>query len=101
MSLRRHRHVVGRRRDVAELIAAVESIRSGRGLVVGLTGEPGIGKSTLVELFLADQRTWGAIVSSRSAAAPSFWPAATPTYPYSTPSTGCSAARPEANARIC
>ena len=29
------------------------------GLVVGLTGEPGIGKSTLVELFLADQQTWG------------------------------------------
>ncbi len=42
-----------------ELSAAVESARAGKGLVVGLTGEPGIGKSTLVELFLADQPTWG------------------------------------------
>jgi DNA-binding winged helix-turn-helix (wHTH) protein/tetratricopeptide (TPR) repeat protein len=55
----RHQHVVGRRREIIELAAAVESARSGRGLVLGLTGEPGIGKSTLVELFLADQQTWG------------------------------------------
>ena len=54
-----HRHVVGRRRDLAELATAVEAARSGRGVVVGLTGEPGIGKSTVVELFLADQETWG------------------------------------------
>jgi DNA-binding winged helix-turn-helix (wHTH) protein/tetratricopeptide (TPR) repeat protein len=54
-----HQHVVGRRRPLTQLAAAVESARSGRGLVLGLRGEPGIGKSTLVELFLADQQTWG------------------------------------------
>jgi DNA-binding winged helix-turn-helix (wHTH) protein/tetratricopeptide (TPR) repeat protein len=53
------RHVVGRERELAQLSAAVEAARSGQGLVVGLTGEPGIGKSTLVELFRADQQTWG------------------------------------------
>ncbi len=52
-------HVVGRRRELAELNAAIESARSVRGLVLGLTGEPGIGKSTLVELFPADQHGWG------------------------------------------
>jgi predicted ATPase len=52
-------HVVGRRRELAELNAAVESARSGRGQVLCLTGEPGIGKSTLVELFLAAQQAWG------------------------------------------
>ena len=56
---RPQRHVVGRDREITQLSAAVESARAGKGLVVGLTGEPGIGKSTLVELFLADQQTWG------------------------------------------
>jgi DNA-binding winged helix-turn-helix (wHTH) protein/tetratricopeptide (TPR) repeat protein len=55
----RRRHVVGRGHEMRQLITAVESARAGRGMVVGLSGEPGIGKSTLVEHFLADQPTWG------------------------------------------
>ena len=55
----RHQHVVGRRRALDELVGAVESARSGGGLVVGLMGEPGIGKSTVLELFLEDRQVWG------------------------------------------
>jgi serine/threonine protein kinase len=48
------RHTVGRQKDLTELRAGFESAAAGRGLFVCVTGEPGIGKTTLVEEFLAD-----------------------------------------------
>jgi len=47
------RHTVGRKRELAELRSAFDSAESGRGLLVCVAGEPGIGKTTLVEDFLA------------------------------------------------
>src|SRR5262249_12561212 len=46
-------HTVGRRNELAELRAGFESAIAGRGLFLCVTGEPGIGKTTLVEDFLA------------------------------------------------
>jgi tRNA A-37 threonylcarbamoyl transferase component Bud32 len=46
------RHTVGRQRQLEELWAGLESAEAGRGLVLCLAGEPGIGKTTLVEAFL-------------------------------------------------
>jgi hypothetical protein len=48
------RHTVGRQNELAELRAAFDSAVGGRGLFVCVTGEPGIGKTTLVEDFLAE-----------------------------------------------
>src|SRR5262249_39493807 len=47
------RHTVGRQAELAELRAGFESVVAGRGLFLCVTGEPGIGKTTLVEDFLA------------------------------------------------
>jgi predicted ATPase len=48
------RHSVGRNRERTELAAAFASAARGQGLLVCVTGEPGIGKTTLVEDFLAE-----------------------------------------------
>ncbi len=45
---------VGRRRELAELHKAFASALAGRGLLACVTGEPGLGKTTLVESFLED-----------------------------------------------
>jgi tetratricopeptide (TPR) repeat protein len=45
---------VGRAKESAELHRVFESACAGRGLLLGIAGEPGIGKSTLVEDFLAE-----------------------------------------------
>jgi predicted ATPase len=45
---------MGRRRELAELHKAFASAVAGRGLLVCVTGEPGLGKTTLVEGFLED-----------------------------------------------
>lgn len=45
---------VGRERERAELRAGLESAATGSGLLMCVTGEPGIGKTTLVEDFLAE-----------------------------------------------
>jgi DNA-binding winged helix-turn-helix (wHTH) protein/tetratricopeptide (TPR) repeat protein len=50
------RRTVGRSRDLAELEAVFESVRQGRGCVVCVSGEPGIGKTTVIEAFL-DERS--------------------------------------------
>ncbi len=44
--------VVGRERERGELSAAVRRVVSGRGEVLSISGEPGAGKTTLVETFL-------------------------------------------------
>jgi class 3 adenylate cyclase/tetratricopeptide (TPR) repeat protein len=46
---------VGRNVELADLIAAAKQARSGRGQVVALVGEPGVGKSRLVREFTAGQ----------------------------------------------
>jgi predicted ATPase len=48
------RRTVGRDQEHAALWAGFESATAGRGLVLCITGEPGIGKTTLVEDFLAE-----------------------------------------------
>jgi predicted ATPase len=47
------RHTVGREKERAELVRALDSAAAGQGLFMCVTGEPGIGKTTLVEDFLS------------------------------------------------
>ena len=47
-------HWVGRAAELAVLRQAVADLRDGQGRVVWVEGEPGIGKSTLVAVALAD-----------------------------------------------
>ena len=47
------RHTVGRQRERAQLRAGFDAAVSGRGLLLCVSGEPGIGKTTLVEDFLS------------------------------------------------
>src|SRR5260370_6321156 len=53
------RHTVGRQGELAELCAGFESAAAGRGLFLCVTGEPGIGKTTLVEDFLTELTATG------------------------------------------
>jgi predicted ATPase/DNA-binding winged helix-turn-helix (wHTH) protein len=46
--------VVGRDRELIELRACLERAANGARQIVFVTGEPGIGKTTLIELFLAE-----------------------------------------------
>jgi tetratricopeptide (TPR) repeat protein len=46
------RHTVGRQHELAELRAGFASASAGRGLLLCVAGEPGIGKTTVVEEFL-------------------------------------------------
>jgi len=48
------RHTVGRERERNELRAAFNAASNGRGSLLCVAGEPGIGKTTLVEDFLAE-----------------------------------------------
>ncbi|QGJ68817.1 Transcriptional activator domain-containing protein [Planctomycetales bacterium 10988] len=48
------RHTVGRQKEREDLSRAYESATAGNGLFVCVTGEPGIGKTTLVEDFIGD-----------------------------------------------
>ena len=48
------RHTVGREKERAELQSGFASALAGRGLLLCVTGEPGIGKTSLVEDFLAE-----------------------------------------------
>jgi len=49
-----HRHNVGRQKELAELMKAFESAEAGKGSLVCVSVEAGIGKTTLVEQFLAE-----------------------------------------------
>lgn len=55
----RRRSVVGREHEVAGLHAGFEEAAAGRGLLLCVTGEPGLGKTTLVECFLDELAAGG------------------------------------------
>ncbi len=69
---------VGRQREMAELLAALDDALSGRGCLVTLAGEPGIGKTRMAQ-ELADvaaskgaQVLWGWCYEEGGA--PPYWP---------------------------
>jgi len=70
--------LVGRERELAELAAAFDDAEAGRGRVVLLVGEPGIGKTTLASAFAAEAAARGARLAWGRAweagGAPAFWP---------------------------
>lgn len=68
---------VGRRRELAELKAALEAVTRGEGGLFLIGGEPGIGKTRLVERALEDAApeaaaVWGRCVELEGA--PPYWP---------------------------
>ena len=69
---------VGRARELAELTQALEASTTGRGQLVLLTGEPGIGKTRLTEELatIARQRDTTVLVGRcwEGDGAPAFWP---------------------------
>jgi tetratricopeptide (TPR) repeat protein len=69
---------VGRARELEELSAGLEDARAGRGSVVLLSGEPGIGKSRLVDEFASRAREGGVLLlwgrCWEAGGAPAFWP---------------------------
>jgi tetratricopeptide (TPR) repeat protein len=72
------RPFVGRERELAELVASLERAPSGHGAVFLITGEPGIGKSRLMELVAARAQTLGwRVLAGRcwdGGGAPAYWP---------------------------
>jgi hypothetical protein len=43
--------VVGRESDLAQMLEIFGQVKSGHGIMLGIRGEPGIGKTTLLDLF--------------------------------------------------
>jgi tetratricopeptide (TPR) repeat protein len=72
------RPFVGRAQELAQLVSALEAARSGHGSLVLVTGEPGIGKSRLMDEFadVARQRACR-VLNGRcwdGGGAPAYWP---------------------------
>lgn len=69
---------IGRERELDELLQAFEQVRSGRGRLYMLSGEPGIGKTRLGEAVSIALRDRGAVIASGrcwdAGGAPAFWP---------------------------
>ena len=69
---------VGRERELGELVAALDDAVRGRGRLVLIGGEPGIGKSRLADELAARAREQGAQVLVgrcwEAGGAPAFWP---------------------------
>ncbi len=59
------RHTVGRKKERAELRSGYVSAMNGRGSLLCVAGEPGIGKTTLVEDFLAELAAEGQCTIAR------------------------------------
>jgi tetratricopeptide (TPR) repeat protein len=70
--------LLGRGRELSELMAAFEEARAGRGGLVLLTGDPGIGKTRLARTLGEQARDAGAVVALArgwdGGGAPSYWP---------------------------
>ena len=68
---------VGREREFAELSSALEGTLGGRGQLVMLVGEPGIGKTRLAEEIMARATNAGALVGWGACfevgSSPPFW----------------------------
>ena len=58
------RHTVGREEPLAALRAELDSMRTGQGRLVCVAGEPGIGKTTLLDDFLEQLKAEGSAFSS-------------------------------------
>ncbi|MEA2474079.1 MAG: hypothetical protein QOE06_1994, partial [Thermoleophilaceae bacterium] len=69
---------VGRDRELDELRAALAQAHDGRGGVFMVGGEPGVGKTTLVEMVAGDAERSGAMVAWgrcwEGGGAPAYWP---------------------------
>ncbi|MBI2760883.1 MAG: ATP-binding protein [Chloroflexi bacterium] len=70
---------VGRERELGELIRRLDLARAGRGSVVLVGGEPGIGKTRLAQQLASAAETRGCqVLSGRcweaDSGAPAFWP---------------------------
>jgi DNA-binding SARP family transcriptional activator len=72
------RMFVGRDRELAELVAGLDGALAGRGRLVLLAGEPGIGKSRLADALMEEARSRGAETlvgrSWEAGGAPAYWP---------------------------
>jgi tetratricopeptide (TPR) repeat protein len=70
--------LVGRQREIEELLGGVEEVKEGHGRLCLIVGEPGIGKTRLAEELAAHGRMRGAsVLWSRCwnpAGAPAYWP---------------------------
>ncbi|HVF78063.1 MAG TPA: AAA family ATPase [Solirubrobacteraceae bacterium] len=78
MSQPRSQRLVGRGRELAQLDASLERALEGRGGLILLTGEPGIGKTALAREFVEHAATRGAAWAWGSCwdggGAPAYWP---------------------------
>jgi tetratricopeptide (TPR) repeat protein len=72
------RPFIGRGQELGQLIAALEAARSGHGSLILVTGEPGIGKSRLMDEFADAARERGcSVLIGRcwdGGGAPAYWP---------------------------
>jgi predicted ATPase len=72
------RPFVGRGRELGQLVSALDAARSGHGSLILVTGEPGIGKSRLVDELADAARDRGcSVLFGRSwdgGGAPAYWP---------------------------
>ena len=70
--------LVGRERELAELVEGLDHAFAGRGRLFLLAGEPGIGKSRLADELIAQAKTRGARVLVgrcwEAGGAPAYWP---------------------------